>query len=44
MDRAAARDSLFLREDDGWLDKYRPGLLRLKRVQMFVNMSGFEEL
>lgn len=38
---AAARDTLFLREDDGWLDAYKPGSLRLKRVQMFARMSGF---
>lgn len=37
------RASLFLQEDDGWLDGYRPGSLRRKRVQMFANMSGCDE-
>lgn len=35
-------DSLFLREDDTWLDKYKPGKLRRKRVQVFTRMTDFE--
>lgn len=31
---------LFLSPDDRWLEKYTPGKLRLKRVQMFVDMEG----
>ncbi|MEO8481100.1 MAG: phospholipase D-like domain-containing protein [Acidobacteriota bacterium] len=31
--------SLFLAEDDSWLDKYKPGSLRSKRVAMFTNMA-----
>jgi hypothetical protein len=42
-DRAAPGAILFLGEDDGWLDGYRPRSLRLKHVQMFASMSGFEE-
>jgi len=32
--------SLELTEDDGWLQKYAPGKLRFKRVQLFVKMKG----
>jgi phosphatidylserine/phosphatidylglycerophosphate/cardiolipin synthase-like enzyme len=32
-------DSLFLAEDDSWLKKYLPGLLRSKRVAMYKNMA-----
>ncbi len=31
---------LFLAPDDSWLDKYKPGKLRMKRVQMFIDMKG----
>jgi phosphatidylserine/phosphatidylglycerophosphate/cardiolipin synthase-like enzyme len=31
--------SLFLAEDDGWLQKYAPGTLRTKRVDMFATMA-----
>jgi phosphatidylserine/phosphatidylglycerophosphate/cardiolipin synthase-like enzyme len=31
---------LFLAPDDSWLEKYKPGKLRMKRVQMFINMEG----
>jgi phosphatidylserine/phosphatidylglycerophosphate/cardiolipin synthase-like enzyme len=30
---------LYLVEDDSWLDKYRPGTLRSKRVECFVQMA-----
>ena len=33
--------SLFLSETDEWLDKYKPGTLRSKRVAMFSAMKGF---
>lgn len=33
-------DSLFLDETPGWLQKYQPGKIRAKRVQMFVDMEG----
>jgi phosphatidylserine/phosphatidylglycerophosphate/cardiolipin synthase-like enzyme len=35
------QDDLFLKSTDVWLEKYRPGSLRAKRVAMFVNMKGF---
>jgi phosphatidylserine/phosphatidylglycerophosphate/cardiolipin synthase-like enzyme len=42
---AAAGNSLFLKEDPAdWLDKYEPGALRSKRVQMFANMTGLTRL
>lgn len=31
---------LFLSPDDSWLEKYQPGKLRMKRVQMFMDMEG----
>ena len=31
--------SLFLAEGDAWLDKYKPGSLRAKRVAMFKDMA-----
>jgi phosphatidylserine/phosphatidylglycerophosphate/cardiolipin synthase-like enzyme len=31
--------SLFLAEDDSWLQKYTPGTLRSKRVDMFASMA-----
>ena len=30
---------LYLVEDDSWLEKYRPGTLRSKRVECFVEMA-----
>jgi hypothetical protein len=33
--------TLILKPNDGWLDKYKPGLLRYKRVEMFTKMEGF---
>jgi hypothetical protein len=36
----ATGDSLFLSETDQWLQKYAPGTLRTKRVQLFTQMSG----
>jgi phosphatidylserine/phosphatidylglycerophosphate/cardiolipin synthase-like enzyme len=30
---------LYLAEDDSWLEKYRPGTLRSKRVECFVQMA-----
>jgi phosphatidylserine/phosphatidylglycerophosphate/cardiolipin synthase-like enzyme len=39
---SAARASLFLKEKPSeWLDAYKPGLLRFKRVEMYARMSGF---
>jgi phosphatidylserine/phosphatidylglycerophosphate/cardiolipin synthase-like enzyme len=32
--------SLFLREDDGWIEKYKPGSFRRKRVEMFTKLAG----
>ncbi|GLK85527.1 phospholipase D-like domain-containing protein [Ancylobacter defluvii] len=37
---ADERASLFLDGTDGWLGKYKPGSLRMKRVAMFTKMSG----
>jgi hypothetical protein len=34
-----AGDSGEVIEDDNWLWKYRPGTLRLKRVECFVEMA-----
>lgn len=36
--------SLFLDETSGWLDKYKPGSLRRKRVEMFTTMAGARTL
>lgn len=33
--------SLKLQENDSWLEKYKEGKLRYKRVMMFTNMEGF---
>ncbi|MBJ2126588.1 phospholipase D-like domain-containing protein [Flavobacterium sp. IB48] len=33
--------SPFLDHDDRWLEKYKPGLLKFKRVEMFTKMEGF---
>lgn len=45
MKRAAPKDSLFLSETpEGWLDGYKPGALRFKRVQLFAQMRGFTRL
>ncbi len=32
--------SLFLDEDDKWLDKYKPGKLRTKRLNLYTQMEG----
>jgi phosphatidylserine/phosphatidylglycerophosphate/cardiolipin synthase-like enzyme len=40
-DQPAAADSLFLRETDDWLEKYKPGSLRRKRVAVFSGMQEF---
>lgn len=37
-------DSLFLTSDDSWLEKYKPGKLRRKRVEMYSNMAGVTTL
>jgi len=37
-------DSLFLISDDSWLDKYKPGKLRMKRLDIFRKMEGTEIL
>jgi phosphatidylserine/phosphatidylglycerophosphate/cardiolipin synthase-like enzyme len=36
--------SLFLSETDEWLQKYQPGKLRFKRVQVLTHMKGFTDL
>jgi phosphatidylserine/phosphatidylglycerophosphate/cardiolipin synthase-like enzyme len=38
---AEPQASLFLAEKDQWLEKYKPGTLRSKRVAMFSAMKGF---
>ncbi|MGH6904365.1 MAG: hypothetical protein ACREIR_16655 [Geminicoccaceae bacterium] len=35
---ADSRSSLFLDETPAWLDKYKPGKLRRKRVEVFTTM------
>jgi phosphatidylserine/phosphatidylglycerophosphate/cardiolipin synthase-like enzyme len=35
--------SLQLLPNDSWLKKYKKGMLRYKRVEMFTRMEGFEE-
>lgn len=37
---ASTSSSLFLDETDGWLSKYKPGLLHTKRVGVFTAMAG----
>jgi phosphatidylserine/phosphatidylglycerophosphate/cardiolipin synthase-like enzyme len=32
--------NLFLAEDDSWLEKYRPGKLKQKRLDLFARMAG----
>jgi len=40
--RNSEESSLFLAEDPAdWLDKYKPGTLRFKRVQMYSKMCGY---
>jgi len=39
--KANADVSAFLAEDDGWLDKYKKGKLRAKRVNIYARMDGF---
>jgi phosphatidylserine/phosphatidylglycerophosphate/cardiolipin synthase-like enzyme len=40
--RNLSEDSLFLKEKpEEWLVKYKPGKLRQKRVDLYVNMKGF---
>jgi len=36
--------SLFLAEDDRWLEKYEPGKLRTKRLNLYTGMEGAETL
>jgi hypothetical protein len=36
--------SAFLAEDDSWLDKYKTGKLRAKRVNIYAKMDGFTTL
>jgi len=36
--------SLFLDTTDGWLQKYKPGLLKYKRVMLFKNMKNTKTL
>lgn len=38
------KDSIFIAEDDSWLEKYKKGLYRRKRVEMFVNMGCGQQL
>jgi phosphatidylserine/phosphatidylglycerophosphate/cardiolipin synthase-like enzyme len=39
--RSALDASLFLTEDDSWLQKYAPGTLRAKRLALYESMAGF---
>lgn len=41
---AASASNRFLHEDDAWLDAYRPGSLRQKRVDLYASMSGAKTL
>jgi phosphatidylserine/phosphatidylglycerophosphate/cardiolipin synthase-like enzyme len=36
--------SLFLVENDTWVKKYEPGKLRAKRLKLFTDMAGAEEI
>jgi phosphatidylserine/phosphatidylglycerophosphate/cardiolipin synthase-like enzyme len=36
------KDTLFLSETDAWIAKYKPGSLKLKRVDLFRTMAGAE--
>ena len=36
-----ANAGLFLDEDDSWIDKYQPGKLKQKRLDLFTQMQGF---
>lgn len=40
---ADEKASLFLDETDVWLDKYKDGSLRMKRVAMFTSMAGAQQ-
>jgi phosphatidylserine/phosphatidylglycerophosphate/cardiolipin synthase-like enzyme len=39
-DHADSSTSLFLDKTDGWLAKYKPGMLKTKRVAIFTGMAG----
>ncbi len=41
--RKADKGSLFLDEDDRWIQRYKPGSLKRKRVAIFSGMSGFTQ-
>jgi phosphatidylserine/phosphatidylglycerophosphate/cardiolipin synthase-like enzyme len=41
---AESRSSLFLDETPAWLDKYKPGKLRRKRVEVFTRMANAQTL
>jgi phosphatidylserine/phosphatidylglycerophosphate/cardiolipin synthase-like enzyme len=43
-DSLDAKATIFLDPDDGWLDKYKPGTFRSKRVRLFVEMSKAKRL
>ena len=36
-----ANASLFLDEDDSWIEKYQPGKLKQKRLDLYTQMQGF---
>ncbi|WP_428659034.1 phospholipase D-like domain-containing protein [Runella sp.] len=40
LNSAALKESLFLKEDDEWLQKYKVGRLKFKRIQMYRKMAG----
>jgi len=42
--KASPDVSAFLAEDDSWLDKYKKGKLRAKRVNIYAKMDGFTTL
>lgn len=37
------KKSLFLVENDSWIDSYKPGTLKQKRIDIFKSMEGFEQ-
>ncbi|MFM9949451.1 MAG: phospholipase D-like domain-containing protein [Saprospiraceae bacterium] len=41
QNRQSTEQSLFLKEDDSWLEKYKVGSLRYKRIKLYKEMKGF---
>ncbi|MBL7725859.1 MAG: hypothetical protein JNK27_17100 [Chitinophagaceae bacterium] len=44
QDRATKDANIFLQPSDKWLEKYKKGKYRYKRVEMFSKMEGFTEI